>query len=418
MNFQKWELFSGSPDTMSDHCATNGVFNRLMQELRAEVLPQVQGQWNELSTESQERLVEMGNFFCKLHSLISFAEAANKSLQKFENALQEGKAKHAIQSSGESGTFRLVRTACGAFQKRGNQVAGMTQYFNTYLEELHLKTKLVQFEGNRFNVAFHNAGSVYFHKEHINEFIHNKAPTSNRLLLAVAEDLQNKVFLAGIRALGLVGKLVTGPYFEVAAKADSILKLNPYLQQLQASLQALATDASPLFDGKGIFSEESAPEASDVLKSLCHSGQGEEFDILTQQAAELICSAILLVLENQCQDQLPGGRYFNASNEIQEQASAVPATNVISERDFVVFDVLLKTRPAATTVALEALIMWMHNKSSKWLDSLTEEERAKYFQEARANVKSIREKIKHNRRKILEERKKKMVESERNKKET
>ncbi len=412
------KLISSVKNTMSDHCATNGVFNKLMQELRAEVLPQVHGQWNELSTESQERLVEMGNFFCKLHPLISFAEAANKSLQKFENALQEGKSKHAIQSSGESGTYRLVRTACGAFQKRGNQVAGMTQYFNAYLEELHLKTKLVQFEGNRFNVAFHNAGSVYYHKEHIYEFIHNKAPTTNRLLLAVAEDLQNKVFLAGIRALGLVGKLVTGPYFEVAAKAKSILELNPYLQQLQASLQVLAKDASPLFDGKEIFSEESTQEPSDVLKSLCQSGQGEEFDILTQQAAELICSAILLVLENQCEDQLPGGKYFNASKEFQEQASTVPATNVISERDFAVFDVLLKTRPAATTVALEALIMWMHNKPSKWLDSLTEEQREKHFQEARANVKSIREKLKENRNKILLDRGNKMLESERKKKET
>ena len=33
----------------------------------------------------------------------------------------------------------------------------------------------------------------------------------------------------------------------------------------------------------------------------------------------------------------------------------MPTSNIVSERDFAVFDVLLKTRPNATTVALEQL---------------------------------------------------------------
>ena len=82
----------------------------------------------------------------------------------------------------------------------------------------------------------------------------------------------------------------------------------------------------------------------------------------------------------------------------------------MSERDFAVFDVLLKTRPNATTVALEALIMWANNKLSKWLENLSESERAERFEEARANAIPIKERMKARRKQILHEREKKMQE--------
>ena len=72
------------------------------------------------------------------------------------------------------------------------------------------------------------------------------------------------------------------------------------------------------------------------------------------------------------------------------------------------FDVLLKTRPNATTVALEAVIMWGNNKSSDWLDDKPQEQRTKYFEETRSNVKQIKLKMKARRQQILQERKKKM----------
>ena len=121
---------------MSDHCATNGAFNTLMEDLQKEVLPKVVESWDQLSSSEREKLSEMSNFFCKVHPLISFAEAANKALLRFENAILDGKSKHALPVSGESGSVRLIRTACAAFQKRGDQIAGMTPYFNAYANEL------------------------------------------------------------------------------------------------------------------------------------------------------------------------------------------------------------------------------------------------------------------------------------------
>ena len=167
----------------------------------------------------------------------------------------------------------------------------------------------LNFKGNRFKIIIHNTGTVYYHKAHMLNFIENAAPSLNRLLLAVVEDLRNKIYLTATRALGLVGKLITGPYFRTVGKTERILDLSPHLHKLQLALQQLSQDASLLLQGQVIFYEEIAPiHQSRVYASLFESND-HEFDILTQQTAELICSSMLLVLENQCDDQLPGGKY-------------------------------------------------------------------------------------------------------------
>ena len=410
------KLISSVKNTVSDQCATNGVFNRLLQSLREEVLPRVVGGWDGFDKEKQEKLSEMGNFFCMLHPLLTFAEEANKALIHFENACLEGTnySKFALPVAGESGSVRTTRTSCSAFEKRGHQAAGMSQYFDVYLKDVGEQSQFIQMVGNRFNVLFFNAAATFYHKDHMQNFIQSHAPTVNRLLQAVSEDLGNKVHLAGLRALGIVGKLITGPYFRVLhhESVKNVLDLNPHLHHLQVSLEQLSKDSSSLLEGKSIFSEEISPVEKNAVFHKLIVCDDEDFNALTQQALELICSALLLVLERQCEDQLPGGKYFSPSESLLRQASNAPTTNIISERDFAVFDVLLRQKPAASTAALEALIMWMHNKTSDWIDTLTDEERRKYHKDARRNVMDIKEKLKERRGKILQERRQKMIDKQ------
>ena len=56
--------------------------------------------------------------------------------------------------------------------------------------------------------------------------------------------------------------------------------------------------------------------------------------------------------------------------------------------------------------------MWMHNKTSDWIDTLTDEERRKYHKVARRNVMDITDKLKERRGKILQERRQKMVDKQ------
>ena len=76
-------LTASVKNTMSGHCTTNGAFNMLLDNLRKVVLPQIVNSWKTLTKPEKEKLSEMGNFFCKAHPLVSFAEAANKAIPKF-----------------------------------------------------------------------------------------------------------------------------------------------------------------------------------------------------------------------------------------------------------------------------------------------------------------------------------------------
>ena len=55
------------------------------------------------------------------------------------------------------------------------------------------------------------------------------------------------------------------------------------------------------------------------------------------------------------------------SHLLQAETKSVPKTNVVSERDFAQLDCLLHQKPNANLFA--------NNKTSKWLDSKSQEER-------------------------------------------
>ena len=101
-------LLASINNTMSDQCATNGAFNRLLLDVRSDVLPKVVENWDNLSDLEKSKLNNLNDFFCKVHPLLSFSQEANKALLQFENAILEGKSKYALPTNSESGTFRLI----------------------------------------------------------------------------------------------------------------------------------------------------------------------------------------------------------------------------------------------------------------------------------------------------------------------
>lgn len=121
--------------------------------------------------------------------------------------------------------------------------------------------------------------------------------------------------------------------------------------------------------------------------------------------------------ERQAQDQLPGGKYATPSPEVLAQAANVPATNMASERDFGVFDLLLHLKPAARLISHETLILWTNNKTTSWLNSLSPENKQKCVAEARANTSKIMARYKERKEKIFQPQKEKLLEKQRAKEE-
>ena len=194
----------------------------------------------------------------------------------------------------------------------------------------------------------------------------------------------------------------------IYGSGGNILDLNSILQQLHPALKDVAQNASPILEGKPVFNEELVCIKKDEIYKCLFTQQDEEMAILTQQALELICAGMLFILERQAEEQLEGGSLSSPSKELKIQISDVPQHNMASERDFALFDNLLRFRPNATVLCIEAIILWVHNKPVKWLQSLPEDVKDQYFKEARENHSLIKGKLNERKQKIFKERKEKL----------
>jgi E1A/CREB-binding protein len=73
------------------------------------------------------------------------------------------------------------------------------------------KNKLITFRGHRFNHFFYAAGATYHHLGDIKRFLGNWADP-NELLKSVAFDITEMVYKSSVRALGIINKMITGPF--------------------------------------------------------------------------------------------------------------------------------------------------------------------------------------------------------------
>ena len=153
-----------------------------------------------------------------------------------------------------------------------------------------------------------------------------------------------------------------------------------------------------------------------MYKSLFKE-QSEQLETFTQKALEIIFNSWIILFERKAQDQLPGGKYATPSPELLAQAANVPATNMASERDFGVFDLLLHLKPATRLISHEALVLWTNNKTTSRLNSLSPEDKQMCMAEARANTSKIIARYKERKEKIFQQRKEKLVEKQRAKEE-
>ncbi|XP_065655072.1 uncharacterized protein LOC136081590 [Hydra vulgaris] len=180
------------------------TMNKTIKTLREKLLPIAISNWDFLSSNVKDNMKDMSNFFCKLHLLANFASETDKVLNSFEKILLQNDFETVFAFSGkECGAVRLVRTTCKAFHSRGSEEAGVASWFNSFLSCRNDKSYFVPFIGNRFNILYYNAAALYYHKDSITEFL-NTWPNPNNLLKAIKEDIKNLVFIAEVRALGII----------------------------------------------------------------------------------------------------------------------------------------------------------------------------------------------------------------------
>lgn len=389
------KIVSQIKNTMSDRHSAEKLFNEMLHDFRAEILPAIVENWEDLADVEKEQMTRMNNFFCGLHYLVGLAECTDETIKVWE-------ANSDSECYGQSsGTQRLIRTACKAFHHRGSQQCGSSTLFRSYLRKhgVH-KIPLAQFVGNRFNILFYDAAGIYYLQDHMINFIasvHGKQ--ANRLLECVLKDLKNPTFISGCRALGLIDKIVTGPLWrKLEESSTSVLKMGSTYCEIKKKFDSWCNDASALIEGSAVCIPGTEIHKDDVWNALI---QSNSTDVMAQELLQLLFRAFSTTTQRLLIDHLPGGIHHNVTEkEIIEETASVPTTNVSPERDFAVLDRLLREKPNARLIALEAMILFSHNKTSSWMEQLTDDEREKLMRAARTLAPTIRAKFKARRQEL------------------
>lgn len=193
---------------------------RLLEQWREETLPKVVDNWEELSDETKENMKCVNDLYCGKHVVLNLQEYAGSALSDWEvveaDGAKLGREKHLLWNRGkESATLLAVRTVCEAFGPDANAQAGAPIEFSDSLDRIGEKSRLIAYRGNRFNVPFENSAAVYFHnhKGHISNAHQSLPPTKqkNQLIRSVIYDLQDKIIIDGIRAMGIINCHITKP---------------------------------------------------------------------------------------------------------------------------------------------------------------------------------------------------------------
>ena len=198
--------------------------------------------------------------------------------------------------------------------------------------------------------------------------------------------------------MGIINKVVTDPLWRDLEAADiSILEMNGYYQTLVASMHERSQDASILLHGEAVIYPDFPPVEDAVWHSLIAPSSS---DAITRDSSDYFSSLLTRLLS----DHLSGRMYDHLTPQLQNDTRSVPKINTVSERDFAKLDHLLREKPNASTLALEAMVLFPKNKTAKWLHSKTKAEVAELMQKAREVAPEYKRLYTERKKKLQEDR--------------
>jgi len=384
-------LLSNIKNTMSDRAATEVKFNKLLQDYKSEVLPDIIEKFDSLNDDAQQSVTRINNFFCGLHSLVHMAEVAQKSLFQIEkDHFEEPLPSSDTFNINQSGTFRLIQTSCKAFARRGDQRNGCHGNFKTYISS-HLQKHKMNFplqplKGNRFNILFSNAGYVYFLHSEILEFL-KQFNSNNSLLKSILHDVQEPFYIAGCKALGLISKFITTPLWNVLENKDiHICDMNIRYLQLVNFLNDSSLNIKDFICGKLSLFDDVPIKQDAVFSSLIEPA---DIDVHVEVILSIILPALSKLIQFQYRDHLPGGIHENMD---RNQTKSVDKHNKFSESVFAHTDRILSTKPNISSLTMESHIAFSVNKTSEWLNEQSDVK--VLIEECRKNVRKEKQMFK------------------------
>ena len=110
----------------------------------------------------------------------------------------------------------------------------------------------------------------------------------------------------------------------------------------------LSVDASEFMLGKVIFFENIEISKDNVYNSLLLPS--DILDNLTKQCLEIIFGSQCIVTRRMLNGHLKDGKYTNPCEQLYKETASVSTTNSIAERNFGMFDRLIREKPNANMI--------------------------------------------------------------------
>ena len=343
----------------------------------------------------EEKLdIELLELNCNVHPLDGIAGRARSDLKKVE-------AKYEVKGKlrGEGCAVTLIHCISKMRYKQGT---GDPKGFKQFLRDEKISSRIVRYVGNRIHVLFHLGGIIFMLQAKLIVYLTSKC-SLKEFSKDIAADLRNPAILLHLRALGLLGKLVTGPWMTVLygnKQNLSNLELVPILQGAVSKLKSVAADPPSALSLKvDIFEQQLKPEEDGVLLSL----QGP-LDPIHQGEFEDVMKSLLTgateVLERQLKSYLTGD-LSSPTEELIKQTKSAPAHNIFSERVLGHTDQQCRRAPNRTMGFIDGKVRACTNKTLEWLSQKSHQEQDSLISFAVGRAAKLRD-IRRNRQALQE----------------
>lgn len=245
--------------------------------------------------------------------------------------------------------------------------------FTSALESAGLPKGLVpRYRGNRLHIMFHIAGKLHHHEDFFMKLFEEATVTCGGLQTAILHDFKSPVAQVEIQVLGLIGKLLSGPWMAkfYRSSATQVSHVNgiAIVKQLVDLVKRFSESGLDTLTTRTDFFGHDLPESDATLVALRSKPVDEALFISMMESC---LKKMVEVLERQY------ARYFSAdlTDQLKKETESARCHNIDAEEIMGMFSAAKEHAPNATMCFLSSRIRAQKNNVVDYLDSQTPEKR-------------------------------------------
>ncbi|GFR66542.1 39S ribosomal protein L46, mitochondrial [Elysia marginata] len=324
----------------------------------------------QLRDELESELIQLN---CNVHPLDSVAREVRRMLSQLDK--EHGITGHCY---GTDGTAANLINAVSVLRFKDG--TGDPLGFKNLLRQHDLPMgTFVRYVGNRLHIMFHLAGILMTHHAMLLAFTEDQCTAGGLLRSSIMKDLKNEKIMVQVWALGVCGKVFSGPWMtRFYSSQMSNLEMGPHVQQCVKNMETWLENPNLLLQPtEDAFGTTLNPEQDSVWGALLEYGeQNEEFQVVCLKE---VLRGALTVLNRQLNDFISGA-FADPSADMREKTAGAPSHNMSSERNLGCYDRLWRRAPNATVGFLTGKVKCKMNRTLEWLNSKTPIEQEKLIE--------------------------------------